>query len=71
MRGPSGPRVHGPRPPRDPSLRMAHAAQLALVRAYVNADPATRRSLRDAAEAVARGSRTPGLAQAARGLLAL
>jgi len=49
----------------------AHAAQVALAMAYARADPAGRRSLLDAARCVAKGSAAPGLAQAARGLLAL
>ena len=69
VRGPrvSAPRVRGPRV----VMSVAHATQLAMVRAYAGVDPATRRAMLADAQAVAHGSATPGLAQAARGLLSL
>jgi hypothetical protein len=67
------PRIRGPRvsAPSVPGPRVAHAAQLALVMAYVHASAEERRALLDAAAAVSVRSATPGLAQAARGLLTL
>ena len=45
--------------------RMSHATQLALLAAYARQDAAGRRTIVDAAEAVARGSDRPSLAIAA------
>ena len=72
MRGPRGPRVYGPRvsAPKG-AIRIAHATQLALLTVYGRASAEERRALLDAAASVSVHSATPGLAQAARGLLGL